>query len=853
MTTSSGSPVGYHRELTDLLARLYATAGRPSLRALSEEAKVSTGHLSGILNGSTLPSPETARAIARALKAQPAVQQKAYDYADRARQDRSATRTGGRGSRTAREQEHHLTLEEYLADVIRHAEGTSEPYVPQSVVLRHDGRPADRATARPAYTAVFSAGPLAVVLGEPGGGKSELLRRHRLDICRQWHSGDRSAALPVLVPAAAFSETALEAPLFARPPARGRRWLVLLDSLDEITDAQARRKVLRRAVRWVARRPKTHRLVVATRHLSAQERGDLGGADLEGADRGGAAPVCFELLRFEAGDVRELAAAWLAPDQVDGLMRAIDEAGLADLVKLPMIGAILCQLYRADPDRPLGNTRGDIYDAFVIQLMATTPRTETLPEHHAGERDDMWSAARLGTEVAEHIEALCKLPPPDLRTLLTRVVARRRESGPVRSVVDVLMEEPLTRPLDGVPRRWWRGQLVACFRRSGVLEQRGEELEFAHRTYEEFLAACAACDPPERGLEELRRVLGAHRRMHLPGRPVPGYRAVGTWGRRLWSAAADDGQNMSYLGFLIDRLADAAEADLGKLASAAGISGCTFLAAQKRLGTYLPAEVQTQAVKKLKRHIKVGGQALFGASIDVEAVNQLDPGSAPMAEALAAMAIDDSRVDAGVALLAFAETRADGLAALRDLARSPRLTSLQGRVAAASAIFRAGDDSGLDLIVELAGDPELDPDVRLGIAWRLTDLRRQRGLDLLDSWIDARAGGLFWFHAALMVVGIDEAYGIERMKSLTDDSTCPVRTRVNAAVVVALHKDPRGTEDLLRFARDRELEESLRVAAVHFLAKAGHPSAPAVRDELAQEPDLTARSRKDLRRLPAPE
>ena len=98
--------------------------------------------------------------------------------------------------------------------------------------------------------------------------------------------------------------------------------------------------------------------------------------------------------------------------------------------------------------------------------------------------------------------------------------------------------------------------------------------------------------------------------------------------------------------------------------SAAGISGCTFLAVQKRLGTYLPVEVQARAVEKLKRHLRVGRRARFGASIDIDAVNQNDPSSVPMAETIAAMAIDDFRVDAAIALLAFAESRADGLATL---------------------------------------------------------------------------------------------------------------------------------------------------------------------------------------------
>ncbi|GHE10322.1 RNA-binding domain-containing protein [Streptomyces alanosinicus] len=785
------------------------------------------------VRASTMPTPEALATLV----------QEAVARAAPSTEDRSASQTAGRDGNADLVDEDRAPLEGYLADVCRRAEAEAcGPYVAQSVVNWRDGPPVDRSTAQPASVAVFTTAPLVVVLGDPGGGKTELLRRHRLDVCRQWRAGVRSAALPVLIPATALSEAPLEAPFFARPPAPGSHWLVLLDGLDEITNAEVRREALRDMVRWVAERRETHRLVVATRYLSKQELSDLQEA----------APVCFELLQFEAGDVRELAAARLGPEQVDGLMAAIDKTDLGDLVRLPMIGAMLCELYQADSKQPLGDTRGAIYDAFIDRLMVTTPRTDTRPEHHAGKRSDVGSPVWYSPALGERVAVLGSLPPAQLRTLLAKVaVTRRRQSSPVRSVMDILLEQPLTKLPEGVRIKRWREELIACFRRSGVLQQQGGELEFAHRTYEEFLAAWTLGDPCEGGLAELRRALDSHRLRLWPWRAASGYRPVGAWGQRVW--AADEGGNLSYLGFLIDRLADAATTELDKLPPSGGISGCTFLAALKRLGTYLPDDVQAQAVDKLKRHSEVGGRSLFGASIDVDAVNQLDPGSVPMAEALAALAIDDSRVDAARSLLAFAESRAEGLAALRNLARSPRLTSLQGQVTAATAMVDAYDETGLDLIVDLASDPGLDDGTRLGIAWQLTQLRRQRGLDLLNSWIDARAGDEFWFKAALTVVEIDETYGVERMKAIADDPACPALKRINAAYVVALHHDPRGAEDLLLFARDPDLEEDLRVAAVHLVARVGHPSAIAVREELAQDPNLTPRGRKSLRRLASAE
>jgi tetratricopeptide (TPR) repeat protein len=97
MITAGGDPVGYHRELHDLLAELRERNQNPSLRTISRSAAVSVGHLSGVFAGKVVPSPDVAVAIARALKATVAEQHRVRDYAERAAVDRSAVRTGSGG------------------------------------------------------------------------------------------------------------------------------------------------------------------------------------------------------------------------------------------------------------------------------------------------------------------------------------------------------------------------------------------------------------------------------------------------------------------------------------------------------------------------------------------------------------------------------------------------------------------------------------------------------------------------------------------------------------------------------------------------------------------------------------
>src|SRR5262249_13334916 len=147
-----------------------------------------------------------------------------------------------------------------------------------------------------------------------------------------------------------------------------------------------------------------HRLVVAVRHLSDQE--------VKVLEQLGDAVPCFELQRFEAADVRQLAIDRLGDTCVEGFLAAVDKAGMAELVRIPLVAAMACQLYSADPDQPLGSTRGEIYDRFMVWLMSSTPGdTGMQPEHHLGRPGDCgWSPARYGPDVQDQVLKLATLP-----------------------------------------------------------------------------------------------------------------------------------------------------------------------------------------------------------------------------------------------------------------------------------------------------------------------------------------------------------------------------------------------------------------------------------------------------------
>src|SRR5262249_4128898 len=155
-------------------------------------------------------------------------------------------------------------------------------------------------------------GPAVVVAG-PGGGKSSLLRRLLVMGIDRWRHGHPGAEVPVLIQASDLVEeiplsAALAAsasrslaqfglldPLpdefFPAPPRPGGRWLVLVDSLDEIIDIETRERVLRMLASVTS---PAYRFVVSTRPLTDHELQVLGSRFL-----------CYELLPLAPGQITE--------------------------------------------------------------------------------------------------------------------------------------------------------------------------------------------------------------------------------------------------------------------------------------------------------------------------------------------------------------------------------------------------------------------------------------------------------------------------------------------------------------------------------------------------------------------
>ncbi|MEU6075121.1 hypothetical protein [Micromonospora sp. NPDC047074] len=195
----------------------------------------------------------------------------------------------------------------------------SEVYVPRRAVprLAPTGAGVDVAD-------LFTGAGNVLLIGEPGSGKTALVRYESARSAARWLAGRgrrrRSPPGPVLVslPATALVRQPLPAALaeayprdgdpldVEQAPAPGRRWLVCVDALDAVADPDERAVVLNRLAELArspgpSAAPRPWRLLVTTRHLAEDELAVLSDGY-----------PAYHLAHFTDADVALLAARWFA-------------------------------------------------------------------------------------------------------------------------------------------------------------------------------------------------------------------------------------------------------------------------------------------------------------------------------------------------------------------------------------------------------------------------------------------------------------------------------------------------------------------------------------------------------------
>lgn len=263
--------------------------------------------------------------------------------------------------------------------------------------------------------------PKAIVVGAPGAGKSTFAA-HVVGTSARWWTQARvmsrtSASpigrlLPVLLPAKAladgnvahalatrWSQASVTAEIFTRPPHRRVNWLIIVDSLDEISAGEARTRLIQSLGAFIASGTRSH-LIVTTRALTTGELADL---TVRGAQE-------FHLRLFEQRELQRFATRWFTArggGEVDAVAEAarflshVRTSSLTSIVRVPLLATMAVLVYENDRDRTLPTSRAGLYHEFICLLRGARDVSVATPF-------EIWLADNLDRLLCELAAALMR-------------------------------------------------------------------------------------------------------------------------------------------------------------------------------------------------------------------------------------------------------------------------------------------------------------------------------------------------------------------------------------------------------------------------------------------------------------
>ena len=353
------------------------------------------------------------------------------------------------------------------------------------------------------------------------------------------------------------------AEMFAKPPFSGAEWLVLVDGLDELVSTGHRRAVMTKLAGIQDQDEPLFRFAVATRPLPEDES----------VIPPGWAPRTFELLPFTASQFSEVATnwfGWLKPkepaDAVERFVTQVQERGLIEVARNPLMATILCQLFAANPDASLPPGRSRIFDEFE-ELLNHRQYGSTA----GGIRYELIAAlAPFGSVAEDAGQHLLALAPS-----LIGQLAWHRISGGTGPTVDLVDGWLAGLKPNHVPVSFWRGVLRDLLRRSGVLQERADDFAFSHQTIAEHRAAKYVTADAERSDAEFGNLFRQ-----------ASWREAQSYARFLVAAWSGRSDLPSALNSVVEK---------------EGLDGAQFVASLRTDGIELPEELYNYSLDRLTR------------------------------------------------------------------------------------------------------------------------------------------------------------------------------------------------------------------------------------------------------------
>lgn len=765
--------------------------------------------------------------------------------------------------RASGQQYPNAVLRTYLADVqqlgeghpyrpmVRQGPSLTAFYLPQHLYHESDG--AHRITVE----ALAGRHEGAQVLGDPGVGKSSLVRHLAADSAAGWLAGQQGTFVPIPLSARALATsgplprlladgvireitTVLDTPalvtLFEREPMPGVPWLVLVDGLDEVLNEFDRRMVLDR----VLGHRELYRFLVTSRPLG------------DGTfDRLAQRYPTYVVEPFDDEELARFARAWFTDARrhdVDGMvtkfMAEVARSGLGRLARVPLVAMMLCIVFTGDAGDGLPRNQYQVYERFFAVLakkMEASGAREEFRRHVSAYGAAAEEAvARLLTDVPALLEDIACAQQgltevPDNRPILAQAIDRSRPGRPAT-----------------IPADTWAELVAEALRASGLLVHRQADFRFLHQTIGEYLAAkrLAASEDPRSFLTPQDQWPWRHLEIKIFVVALWTARGVGLgaqFGRLLRGSRRD-----ANVGFLVELgrrgipLPRHIHVRVGDILAARIHSDRTmardWLEAVRWLGDLDPSRVIDELALLVRRD--PAGDRVF------DAVTELMTLDAGRGTAVAA-AVIEREVHSPVKRLSLAERvlavdRKAGIEALKTLARSRTMGTLavasatrvvdedlsQGvallgwivetqwstvdALAACQALLRYGQDgvAELDRIGQLGFIHDRS---QLALANEIAKIDKEAAVrrynDLANRRSDVR------FAAAQALTRLNAELGVRALQGLVSDVTVPPAVRIEAASYLAADLS-QGNDELAAIAGDiAKVPTADRIEAARLLAR----------------------------------